>query len=409
MIGTRLLRNLAATLAAIAAFGLLLCLPLRAALAETEIPDGGSLGAFIGQDTAFVVKSGSVAGCDIPAGVTVTIAGGTLDMDGFLNAGTITVAGGALSGRIYNAGAIAGGSGYSELVPGSAVSGAGTVVFSDGGYAAADYKGGILWIPKGTSIAYLIINDYVCQPNGERVVCSISYRYRNADSSPMSLDAKTFPASYHPRFNASPLTIPKAPDTEVDYVFSGWACDALGVDETNMQTTFTIPAGTIGNLTLVSCWTFQNGHNENLGNATTGMTSGGTVGGTGSGASGSTGGASGGVGGALSAILGAEDSAASDADTDTSLAADDTVTNLLTGSQGGMRVRNASSVTRHAFTGEADDIEARASARQQKRFPWQWVGAGAGGALLLFAAGLTIRRRLRARNAATLEKLRIYD
>ena len=115
-------------------------------------------------------------------------------------------------------------------------------------------------------------------------------------------------------------------------------------------------------------------------------------------------------------IKGAAAGAASVAgDSDTDDADDETTATATTtqfGQNGGMRVRTASSVQRHTFTStqSSEDIEALANSRRSaSRFPWQWIGVGLGGALILFALFVSIRRRLNERNAATLEKLNIHD
>ena len=76
-----------------------------------------------------------------------------------------------------------------------------------------------------------------------------------------------------------------------------------------------------------------------------------------------------------------------------------------------MRVRMASSTTRHTVHSDTEtDVQALANQKAAKsRFPWQWLGAGLGGALLLTALGVTIKRKADEKTAAILEKLNIKE
>ena len=314
-------------------------------------------------------------------------------MDGCLNAGTLSVNGGALTGKIYNTGSISGGSGYSVRVKGPAVSGVSEVRYASGS-ESPDYKDNCIWIPQGETVLHLVIGEYLCTPSGGRYAYSITYKYNNSNQSAMQLDTKKYPTQYYVKVVEQ--VIPAAPDTEIDYVFRGWHCAALGYDENNLQSALAIPAEIGGNLTLLSWWTDSPGHNEGKTGASAGMSAGG---GTAGGIS-----AGGGLSGAIAELLPAETTEEDDeADTQ------DAIIDYSTGAQGGVRVRNANATTRHSFSDAADDIEARASMRQQKHFPWQWVGVGLGGALILLSITLTVRRRLRERNEATLRKLHIKD
>lgn len=375
-------------------FALLLALGLpRYARADGEpVTDTNGVGyasleEAIGKGVGPFRVVGETAACTIPSGATVEITTGKIN-GSFFNSGALTGATDANCGTIYD---------YTNTVisgtvrvQGSGVSGASEVRFYSGASESADYQNGILWIPRGQSIQYLIINDYVCTPDGGKIQYSITYLYNNTAQSAMKLDAKKYPATYC--VMTVDQTIPEAPDTEVDYVFAGWYCKILGYEETNLVKTLTIPANRGANLTLLSWWTKSPGHNEGKQGASSGM------------AGGMSGGGSGGVTGAMSAAAGLLSTDDEDEDDE-----DTALVDYSASQGGGMRVRNASSTTRHTFDNASGDITARANARTQRRFPWQWIGVGLGGALILFAAGVTVRRRLNERNEATLEKLNIHD
>lgn len=385
---------LAAALVAVA----FLAMPGIALAAGVAVPNG-SLATAISENpgvTEFEI-TGSVAGCDIPSGYTITVAsGGVLDMAGRTNKGALAV-NGKVTGNFYNDGTLSGGGNCTGTVyvQKSAASGASKVIYDNGDEANANYaSASALWVPSGREIKYLVIGSYLCTPAGGKMQYSITYKYNNGAQSTMSLDTKKYPANYC--VMVTDQTIPAPPDTEIDYVFAGWYCEALGVTETNLAKTLTIPAGISGNLTLYSYWTESEGHNANMANAGNGMSAGGGMGSFGSmGGGGSRSGQSSGNNSLLTQ---------SEEKTETN-----TVTNLLTGTQNGVRVRTASSTTKHTFSSTAGDVEARANQRQTKRFPWQWVGVGLGGTLALTALIWTVRRRLAQRDAATLEKLNIHD
>lgn len=360
---------------------------------KNNLPYAGLEEAIRTGESPFTVI-GETAACTIPSNVTVEIAAsGKIDGDLF-NYGTLTGVSDTNCGTIYDyTGNVTGGK---VRVAGSAVSGASEVRFLSGASETADYQNGILWIPRGTSIQYLIINDYVCTPNGGRIQYAITYLYNNTAQSAMKLDTKKYPATYCVK--TVDQTIPEAPDTEVDFVFAGWYCKILGYEETNLQKTLVIPANRGADLTLLSWWTESPGHNEGRQGA-----SGGMAGGMAGGMSGS---GSGGLSGGIRAMA---DTLTNDDNKDEDNEAAAVLTDYSASQGGGMRVRNASSTTRHTFDSAQNDVEARANARAQKRFPWQWVGAGLGGALILLAIGVTVRRKMRERNEATLEKLHIRD
>ena len=401
-----MIRHSIRTLLTAAALALAVCALPGEARAETEV-SSGRLGDFIGTDVAFTI-TGNVTGCDIPANVTVTVSGGSLLMEGCTNAGALIAGGGTVTGDFFNTGTVIGGGrcsgtiyntgsadGGNVRVPGPAISGVSSVIYADNAQEDADYKGGTLWIPNGKSVRYLIIGGYICTPEGARQSFGITYLYNNHSQSVMRLDTKKYPATYY--LMEADQTIPAAPDSEVGYAFSGWYCSALGYDESHLQKSLIIPGGTKGNLTLVSWWAESPGRNEGKSGSTTGMASGGGMAGSGA----STGGASG-TGSAGTGLLADASGETEDSGSESA------VTNVLTETTN-MRVRTASATTRHTFAHTDGDVMARASARQQKRFPWQWAGIIAGGALILFAAGWTIRRKYRERNEATLQKLNIRD
>lgn len=392
------LRRFTGLLAAALVAVVFLTMPGAALAAGVAVP-GGSLATAISENpgvTEFEI-TGTVSGCDIPSGYTITVAsGGVLDMTGRTNKGTLAVVG-KVTGNFYNDGTLSGSGNCTGTVyvKKSAASGASEVIFTNNQREAANYAAaGILWVPSGWEIAYLVIGSYLCTPSGGRLQYSITYKYNNASQSAMTLDTKKYPDTYC--VMVTDQTIPAPPDTEIDYVFAGWYCQALGVTEANLQKTLTIPAGISGNLTLYSYWTESEGHNANMANPSGGMSAGG-----GMGSFGSMGGGGGRTG---------QSSAANSLLTQTEEKTETTpVTNLLTGTQNGVRVRTAKSTSKHSFTSPTGDVEARANQRQTSQFPWQWLGAGLGGALALTALIWTLRRRLAQRDAATLEKLNIHD
>lgn len=382
------------------------------AVLPVEVTGGSLADAIAANPTAgvFNVTGSAVSGCNIAGGITVNVSGG-MDFNGCTNAGVLNVTG-AVGGDFYNTGTVSGANkcggtiykmagtvtgGGTVRIPGPAMSNVTQVRYADGSSESAKYLGGTLWTLDGRSVQYLVINDYVCTPDGARLAYSITYKYNNVSQSAMTLDTKKYPTTYYVKATGQDL-VPEAPDTEVDYLFAGWYCKALGYDENNLQKTVSIDADKGGNLTLISWWTEAPGHNEGKANATTGMTAGG---GTARSAT-----SAGGAIGTLTGLL------ATEASEEEAEEAEEAVVDFASGSTSGVRIRTANNVQRHSFTDARsnEDIQAMAASKSaSKRFPWQWVGAGLGAALTLLAVVLAFRRRFLDRDQATLEKLNIRD
>ncbi len=396
--------------------GLAVCLALMAApnraLADGAVTvpgDYDSLSEAIGANETNITLLNGGSGTSIPSGTAVTVAGGTLDMSGATNAGILSTSGGSIGGDFLNTGTVSGNctgiiynlgsaSGGTVYVPANASaigSASGYIQGSVNGTAYYDIQtyGGGYWIPSGRQVNYLIINGYICTTSGSKLAHSITYLYDNTNQSAMQLNANTYPTSYFVMMDDQ--TIPAPPDTEVDYVFAGWYCLALGYDESNLQKTVTIPGGVSGDLTLISYWTESKGHNSGRGGASTAMTAGG---GSRSGGSGS---AMGAATSALSAFLNRDDG-----DEDTVQSAVSLVSNA-----GAPRVRTATATIKHTITNNAGlDVQALAIKNQRSsQFPWQWVGIGLGGAVILVWLGYLIKKRTAEKTAAIYEKLNIQD
>ena len=397
--------------------GLAICLTLvaapRRALAAEAVTVPGDYESYsqaVDDGKTNIILTNGGSGISIASGITVTVSGGRLDMSGCTNAGTLSTSGsgtitgdflntgtvsGSCTGIIYNTGSASGGTVY-VLASASAIASASGYI--EGGvngtayYDLAAYGGGY-WIPQGRRIDYLIINGYICTADGGKIAHNITYLYNNATQSAMQLDTSAYPAVYYVKMDSQ--DIPAPPDTEVDYVFAGWYCMALGYDETNLQKTLTIPGGTSGDLTLISYWTESKGHNQGLSRATTGMTAGGGMSG-----GGGMGSAMGAATSALSAFLNGDDEEDEE----------EAVVSLVSNT-GSMRVRTATATTRHSIINDAGlDVQALASQSQRSsRFPWQWVGIGLGAAVAIAWLGYLIKKRNMEKTAAIYEKLNIHD
>lgn len=375
----------------------------QGALAD-DLPVTGGSGA--GYDTlSAAIRAGETdihvafdaAGCDIPASVAVTVDGGRLGFDGCVNNGALSVAGGALTGAsfynngsfvgsfnglIYNTGSctLSGGAGkvYGEL-PASLVNA--SALFKNGNFSdqIAVSNG---YYDASASITGAVVGGYYYDVSASGAITlkayTISYYYGDGKGTAMQLKTDTYPNYY--AASTSALTIPAAPN-QAGYSFRYWTYNGADVGKT-----FRIAAGTMQDIVLYSYW-----------NPAAGKTDGGA------GAAAAKGSGKTGVTGAAGALTDAMTTADDDAD--------DTVSAVTAQSaqSGGMRVRNASLTTRHTFTGSDGDVLARASQRTEKRFPWQWLGIGLAGALLVSAVVLTVFRRMRERDAATLEKLNIVE
>lgn len=387
-------------LAAVAALTLTAA-PVRAH-AEFEVSSGSLQQAFDDHptETAFTI-SGGVGGCNIPSGKGVTVkAGGSLSMDGCANAGALTVSGGSVTGDFYNTGTVNGACGGIIYHDGGTVSSGNRVYIpipSSLAGASALYQNGGFGDQVPTSNGYYdssatitgaIIGKYYYDVSGSSARLksyTISYYYGDGKGTAMSLSA-SYPTVY--AASTSDLVIPAAPNQE-GYAFGYWAYNNVDSGKT-----FRIAAGTMENIVLYSYWNkaFASGAGASGGAMS-------SVNGGGSGAAGAAG-----TTGAAGALV--SGSTTDDDDDDDTVAA--TVTSP-TGSNG-MRVRTANATTRHAFSATDDDVETRASSqRRTRRFPWQWVGVGLGGAVLLVAGWIMLRRRLAERDAALLEKLNIHD
>lgn len=351
-------------------------------------------------------------GCtlSVPAGTTfcASVSGGSLSAGGGVNNSGTMGSGLTVTGSIYNTGTLDGvtcsGNVYNDGGDLADVTCAGTIysritialpsgvsVQNVNGYtgfsqiSADDY-----WVSIGAlPISFVTGTDgrkYARSGNSYYAEYSISYYYNDGKNTRMKslADEYQYPSSY---LEGESVKISAAPD-QAGYAFDYWTCGGVQ----GRKLTLVKPTG---DLKIYSSWKESASAGKSGGAATQNgsMTGGKTVGGP-------------------SAAAGAA-SVAGDSDTDD---ADDETTATATttqfGQNGGMRVRTASSVQRHTFTStqSSEDIEALANSRRSaSRFPWQWIGVGLGGALILFALFVSIRRRLNERNAATLEKLNIHD
>lgn len=371
-------------------------LPRPARAAGIAVSEGSLAEAFAANPggDSFVV-TGSVAACDIPAGITVEIAaGGKLTGASFHNEGRVI---GAYSGLIYNEGDASKVTGATLRQPGPATAQTVSAVYYDGNSMteAAVYHKNKLWILSGHTVSSLVINHVFYWADnsavGQAITYAISYRLGDGTETPLTLDPAVYPASY--QVKDVDQTIPAGPALD-GKAFGGWLCAGL----TGGQT-LTIPAGTNQDLILY----YQVADETEGPGSAGGQISGGGFSGMGGfgGGGGFSGGASGGVGiDSITALLG-------DDGEESSVQSAAPVSNIMSNA-GGMRIRSAKNATRRVITNDGGQSSAPMSAPVKKTdFPWQWLGLGLGLALLLTLGILALKKRAAAKTAAMYEKLNI--
>ena len=319
----------------------------------------------------------------IPAGVTLVLSGGpTLAVSGELTVrGAITGAGSISAGSVYvtRSGSVAAGVGYSGTVyweQNIGIPGVTKIVGSDGLDASPSATGGGYYktTVRYPSAVYVGSAKYVATGSGFLREYTVTY----VSEDPNTPCTNTNPTVYTEQ--TAPFVLTRPTVTYSDYTFECWR-----LSNGTALTTFDPSAmAASGDVVLYAVW------------KKTSATGGGTMGG---------GGVAGGGSGTFSAAAAA--SLATDDDDD-----DKDETTATTGSGfGNMRVRMASSTTRHTVHSDtATDVQALANEKTSRsRFPWQWLGAGLGGLALITALCVTLKRRADERTAAMLEKLNIKE
>ncbi|MBQ2770282.1 MAG: hypothetical protein IJF41_03495 [Clostridia bacterium] len=340
--------------------------------------------------------TGTVAACDIPAGITVEIApGGKLTGASFYNAGRVI---GAYSGLIYNEGDASQVTGATLRVPGPISSGTVTVLYYDDNtlWEEAVYHKNKLWILPDHKVSSAVMGKgfYWADNNavGEAMTYTISYRIGDGTETPLMLDPAVYPASY--QVMTVDQTIPAGPSVD-GKPFGSWLCAGLTCGET-----LTIPAGTNQDLILY----YQAQGEEKESDGLPGGSSGGGAGGA-DGFMGSFGGSRGTGSGSAGTGMGSAQVESQDEQEKTATA--QAPSNIMN-TAGGMRIRSANSTTRRVITNDGGQSLAIGQDVQKKRdFPWPWVGLGLGLGLLLALGIAALKTRAAAKTAAMYEKLNI--
>ena len=338
------------------------------------------------------------------AGETLRFTGGTVNLLGTINGGTVEVAGAILAVSGYLTG------GTAKVTSGTLVrmsacsitsavsapsSGTGEIRYettlilenldpsSTETFQTITYYGVTDADDDATFVKNRLVTNYVYPLYGETItkvttdagnifrvgtktgVLSLEYTigyYGTTDAT----FAVTNPTSYTSSDSAITLNNP----TKDGYTFDGWTCDQLSL--TVPTTTAVIPEGTTGALTFIANWTQA------------AMPSGGTTGGTKSGGSGT------GSGTTSSATTDTDEE--DDTETTADVSADTGTTD--NGAMNNVRVGKGSSSTKVTFTSDVDEAIPTLESVQGKSFPWGWTLLGVGGsAVIVYAIAQIVRRR----------------
>ena len=359
---------------------------LRAALAAAASGDTILYDAGV---STIALSSGEIS---VPAGVTLQLGGGTLELDsgavlhvyGSIANGSVVVAGGTLlresgssitAGVSVSAGAVRGACWLTleNLDPASSeqilsIRYAGESSSDTSGYVTRAANAMIYLKMTGSNFASYEVVETVLTDVGHvfrlgtknTSTLSLAYTISYAGLSGATLTALN-PSSY----TASDSTIALTNPTKDGFTFDGWTYGTLGVSVPT--TTMLIPAGTSGDLTFVANWT-ELTESGGMGGKSGGSTASGTTGTT-------------------------EDATTTD-DAETqqaAAAASDTAT-----TQSARRTKVASSSTKVTFTSDVDTIVPTLESVRGNSFQWWWVLAGLaalGGAAWLLVKAVERKHR----------------
>lgn len=190
---------------------------------------------------------------------------------------------------------------------------------------------------------------------------SLQYKIVYSEMTGATLSAEN-PTNYTSSDAAITLNNP----TKEGYIFDGWTCAQLGIDDPVQSAV--IPEGTSGALTFIANWSVD----PLAGSGRTG-----------------------GSGGSGSISSGAATDETTDA-ADGTQAAADAAASMDTGTTSSVRIGKGSSSTKVTFTSDVDAVLPTVDS-VEKTFPWGWTLLGVGGAAVLVYAAALINRKLRER------------